>query len=233
MKLLFDIETNGLPRQGLDHIHCVVVKDIDTEEVFRFNDTGNSDSITNAITFLQEADVLIGHNIVGFDIPVIQGIYPFFNPKATLFDTLILSRMFFPDILTRDFRKKPIGMPRKLFGRHSLESWGYRLGDYKGEFSKHTDWASWSQEMEDYCEQDVHVVGSLFKKFESKGIANYEESIRLEHDLATIMAKQEVSGWPFDVIAAQKLEATLRTEMDQLADQMRETFPYVDGGHDS
>jgi DNA polymerase I len=102
MRLLFDIETNGLPRQGLDHIHCVVVKDIDTEEVFRFNDTGNSDSITNAITFLQEADVLIGHNIVGFDIPVIQGIYPFFNPKATLFDTLILSRMFFPDILSRD-----------------------------------------------------------------------------------------------------------------------------------
>ena len=65
MKLLFDIETNGLPRQGLDHIHCIVVKDIDTEEVFRFNDTGNSDSITNAITLLQEADVLIGHNIVG------------------------------------------------------------------------------------------------------------------------------------------------------------------------
>lgn len=230
MRLLFDIETNGLPRQGLDHIHCVVVKDIDTEQVFRFNDTGNSDSITNAITFLQEADVLIGHNIVGFDIPVIQGIYPFFNPKATLFDTLILSRMFFPDILHRDFRKKPIGMPAKLYGRHSLESWGYRLGDYKGEFAKHTDWVSWSQEMEDYCEQDVHVVGSLFKLFESKGIDDYEESIRLEHDLATIMAKQEVSGWPFDVVAAQKLEATLRTEMDKLADQMREAFPYVDGG---
>ena len=230
MKLLFDIETNGLPRQGLDHIHCVVVKDIDTEEVFRFNDTGNSDSITNAITFLQEADVLIGHNIVGFDIPVIQGIYPFFNPKATLFDTLILSRMFFPDILHRDFRKKPIGMPAKLYGRHSLESWGYRLGDYKGEFSKTTDWVDWSQEMEDYCEQDVHVVGSLFKLFESKGIDDYEDSIRLEHDLATIMAKQEVSGWPFDVVAAQKLEATLRTEMDKLADQMREAFPYVNGG---
>jgi len=230
MRLLFDIETNGLPRQGLDHIHCVVVKDIDTEEVFRFNDTGNSDSITNAITFLQEADVLIGHNIVGFDIPVIQGIYPFFNPKATLFDTLILSRMFFPDILSRDFRKKPIGMPSKLYGRHSLESWGYRLGDYKGEFAKHTDWVSWSQEMEDYCEQDVHVVGSLFKLFEGKGIGDYQDSIRLEHDLATIMAKQEVSGWPFDVVAAQKLEATLRTEMDKLADQMREAFPYVDGG---
>ena len=229
MRLLFDIETNGLPRQGLDHIHCIVIKDLDTEQTFRFNDTGIGDSVTNGITLLQEADVLIGHNIVGFDIPVIESIYPFFKTKATVFDTLILSRMFYPDILSRDFRKKPIGMPAKLFGRHGLEAWGYRLGDYKGEFAKQTDWVSWSQEMEDYCEQDVHVVGSLFKLFETK-IIKYPDSIKLEHDLATIMAKQEASGWPFDVVAAQKLEATLRTEMDQLADKMRETFPYVDGG---
>ena len=231
MRLLFDIETNGLPRQGLDCIHCIVAKDIDTGEVFRFNDTGSSNSVTNGITLLQEADVLIGHNIVGFDIPVIQGIYPFFETKAKLFDTLILSRMFFPDILHRDFRKKPIGMPPKMFGRHSLEAWGYRLGDYKGEFAKTTDWADWSQEMENYCEQDVHVCDTLFQLMgQSDRLTRYENSIRLEHDLATIMAKQEVSGWPFDVVAAQKLEATLRTEMDQLADQMRETFPYVDGG---
>jgi DNA polymerase-1 len=231
MRLLFDIETNGLPRQGLDHIHCVVAKDIDSGQVFRFNDTGSANSVTNGITLLQEADVLIGHNIVGFDIPVIQQIYPFFQTKATLFDTLILSRMFYPDILSRDFRKKPIGMPPKLFGRHSLEAWGYRLGDYKGEFGKTTDWADWSQEMEDYCEQDVHVCNSVFDLMaEKERLTRYEDSIRLEHDLATIMAKQEVSGWPFDVVAAQKLEATLRTEMDQLADKMRETFPYVDGG---
>ena len=231
MRLLFDIETNGLPRQGLDHIHCVVAKDIDSGQVFRFNDTGSANSVTNGITLLQEADVLIGHNIVGFDIPVIQQIYPFFQTKAALFDTLILSRMFYPDILSRDFRKKPIGMPPKLFGRHSLEAWGYRLGDYKGEFGKTTDWADWSQEMEDYCEQDVHVCDSLFQLMGQKDrLARYSDSIGLEHDLATIMAKQEVSGWPFDVVAAQKLEATLRTEMDQLADKMRETFPYVDGG---
>jgi DNA polymerase I-like protein with 3'-5' exonuclease and polymerase domains len=231
MRLLFDIETNGLPRQGLDHIHCVVAKDIDSGQVFRFNDTGSANSVTNGITLLQEADVLIGHNIVGFDIPVIQQIYPFFQTKATLFDTLILSRMFYPDILSRDFRKKPIGMPPKLFGRHSLEAWGYRLGDYKGEFGKTTDWADWSQEMENYCEQDVHVCDSLFQLMGQKDrLARYADSIGLEHDLATIMAKQEVSGWPFDVVAAQKLEATLRTEMDQLADKMRETFPYVDGG---
>jgi DNA polymerase I-like protein with 3'-5' exonuclease and polymerase domains len=231
MKLLFDIETNGLPRKGLDRIHCIVAKDLDTEQVFRFNDTGSTHSVTNGITLLQEADVLIGHNIVGFDIPVIQQVYPFFQTKAVLYDTLILSRMFFPDILSRDYRKKPIGMPAKLYGRHSLEAWGYRLGDYKGEFGKTTDWANWSMEMEDYCEQDVHVGHSVFNLMADHDRLNkFQDSIRLEHDLAAIMAKQETSGWPFDVTSAQKLEATLRTEMDQLADQMREVFPYVDGG---
>ena len=231
MRLIFDIETNGLPRKGMDCIHCIVAKDLDTEQVFRFNDTGSTESVTNGITLLQEADVLIGHNIVGFDIPVIQQIYPFFQTKAVLYDTLILSRMFFPDILSRDYRKKPIGMPAKLYGRHSLEAWGYRLGDYKGEFGKTTDWSDWSMEMEDYCEQDVHVGHSVFDLMADHDRLNkFQDSIRLEHDLAAIMAKQETSGWPFDVTAAQKLEATLRTEMDQLADQMREVFPYVDGG---
>ena len=231
MRLLFDIETNGLPRKGMDRIHCIVAKDLDTEQVFRFNDTGSTQSVTNGVTLLQEADVLIGHNIVGFDIPVIQQIYPFFQTKAELFDTLILSRMFFPDILSRDYRKKPIGMPAKLYGRHALEAWGYRLGDYKGEFGKTTDWSDWSIKMEDYCEQDVHVCVSVFDLMADHDRLNkYQDSIRLEHDLAAIMAKQETSGWPFDVTAAQKLEATLRTEMDQLADQMREVFPYVDGG---
>jgi DNA polymerase I len=143
MKLLFDIETNGLPRQGLDHIHCVVVKDIDTEEVFRFNDTGNSDSITNAITFLQEADVLIGHNIVGFDIPVIQGIYPFFNPKATLFDTLILSRMFFPDILySGTSAKSPLECPQNYTVDIPLNLGVIVLVITKVSSVSHTDWAA-------------------------------------------------------------------------------------------
>lgn len=229
MRLLFDIETNGLPRQGLTHLHCLVVKDLDTNEVFRFNDTGSARSITEGINFLSSASLLVGHNIVGFDIPVIQDIYPFFEVEGEVLDTLILSRMFFPDILSRDYRKKPIGMPGKLYGRHSLESWGYRLGDYKGEFGKTTDWSEWSKEMEDYCEQDVHVGSTLFELFIPK-LEKFADSIKLEHDVAAIMAKQESSGWPFDVAKAQQLESVLRTEMDQLADKMRETFPYVDGG---
>ena len=230
MRLLFDIETNGLPRQGMDRIHCVVTKNLDTGEVLRYNDVGTHESVTTGINILAEADVLIGHNIVGFDIPAIQQIYPFFQPEGRCYDTLILSRLFQPHILSLDFRKKPIGMPGKLYGRHSLEAWGYRLGDYKGEFGKTSDWSEWSQEMEDYCEQDVHVVETLFNDIFRKHLAKYVDAVWLEHDLAKIMALQETAGWPFDVNKAQKLESTLRTEMDKLADHMRETFPYVDGG---
>jgi DNA polymerase I-like protein with 3'-5' exonuclease and polymerase domains len=229
LRLLFDIETNGLPRQGMTHLHCLVVKDLDNGDIYRFNDTGSADSITNGVNLLASADVLVGHNIVGFDIPAIKEVYPFFQTKAETFDTLIMSRMFFPDILSRDYRLKPIGMPGKLYGRHSLESWGYRLGEYKGEFGKTTDWSEWSQEMEDYCEQDVHVSVKLFELFSSK-LNKFNDSIRLEHDVAAIMALQETAGWPFDVKKAQQLESVLRTEMDELADKMRATFAYVDGG---
>ena len=228
MRLLFDVETNGLPRKGMDRIHCLVVKDLDNNQVLRFNDTGTGRSITEGVNLLAEAKLLVGHNVVYFDIPVIQDLYPFFQYNGDVIDTLILSRLFYPDILTRDFRKRAIGMPPKLYGRHSLESWGYRLGDYKDNFGKTTDWQEWSQEMEDYCAQDVEVSDRLFRIFEPK-IKKYGQSIKLEHECGQIMAQQETLGWPFDVAAAERLEGELRGEADKLADAMRATFPYVAG----
>ncbi len=228
MRLVFDIETNGLPRKGLDRIHCLVIKDLDTQEVFRFNDTGSARPITEGVNLLAEAKLLVGHNIVYFDIPVIQGLYPFFEYRGDTLDTLILSRLFYPDILNRDFRKRPIGMPPKLYGRHSLEAWGYRLGKYKDNFGKTCDWSEWSQELEDYNAQDVEVSDHLFGVFEPK-IQKYGQSIKLEHECGRIMAQQETLGWPFDVAAAERLEGELRKESDQLADVMRATFPYVAG----
>ena len=56
-------------------------------------------------------------------------------------------------------------MPLKLYGRHSLESYGYRLGEFKGAFGSTTDWKEWSQEMENYCKQDVVVTTKLWHHF--------------------------------------------------------------------
>jgi len=229
--LTFDIETNGLVR-SFDHIHCLVIQDVETGEVWRFNDEPDSKAYsvqTGVKDFLMEADEIWGHNIVNFDIPAIQRLYPYFKEcEAKVRDTLILSRMFFTDILDRDLASKPRDMPPNLYGRHSLESWGYRLKFRKGEFGKTCDWKVYSREMEDYCEQDVRVTTKLVQMFRPK-VNLYTDPIWLEHECQRIMAEQEQSGFPFDVEAAQRLENKLRSEIEKLSDEMTSKYMYVQG----
>lgn len=164
MKLVFDIETNGL-YDDVSCIHCLAYKDLDTGNVLVFNDSGTTQSITTGITHLMEAELLIGHNSIGYDLPVIKKLYPFFHTSAQSLDTLILSRIYHADMLQLDGKRKWPQMPVQLYGRHSLESWGYRLGEYKGGFAKTTDWKEWSQDMEDYMVQDVNVTTKLWSHF--------------------------------------------------------------------
>ncbi len=172
---MFDLETDGLLNDAT-RIHCLSIyweKDDRTET---FNDepyTANpkdlpmasNHSITTGIGWLEVADVLIGHNIISFDIPIIKKLYPWFNPRGTIVDTLLLSRLYHPNLLDIDKNRCWKHMPLQLYGRHSLESYGYRLNEYKGNFAKTTDWKEWSQEMQDYCEQDVVVTNKLCKHF--------------------------------------------------------------------
>lgn len=163
MHLVFDIETDGF-YNNLSTIHCIAVKDIDTGETFIFNEQGSRDPIVRGVTLLEGADVIIGHNVINYDIPVIRKFYPWFTPRKAL-DTLLLSRLYHPDLLETDRKKAPANMPLQLRGRHSLEAYGYRLKEYKGGFAKHTDWKDWSQDMEDYCVQDLQVTHKLWDHF--------------------------------------------------------------------
>ena len=173
--VVFDLETNGLLNDAT-RIHCISLywqKDDRTES---FNDEkysslakelpmASNHSITTAISCLEVADVLVGHNIIGFDIPIIKKLYPWFNPSGVIVDTLLLSRLYHPNLLDIDKKRVWKHMPLQLYGRHSLEAYGYRLNEYKGNFGTTTDWKEWSQEMQDYCEQDVRVTNKLCKHF--------------------------------------------------------------------
>ena len=173
--MVFDLETNGLLNDAT-RIHCISLywqKDDRTES---FNDEpytdnpkdlpmGASYSITSGVSALEVADVLIGHNIINFDIPIIKRFYPWFDPPGDIIDTLLLSRLYHPNLFDIDKRQAWKDMPTNMYGRHSLESYGYRLGEYKGNFAKNTDWKQWSQEMEDYCVQDVKVTERLCDHF--------------------------------------------------------------------
>ena len=164
--IIFDIETNGL-LYDLSKIHCVVLFDTETDETHVFNDEGgDKEPIIRAITMLDDAEQIVGHNIINYDIPAIKKLYGFFEPQGTVMDTLVLSRLYHPNMLEVDKKHNWKHMPLQLYGRHSLESYGYRLGEYKGEYGKTADWKNWSEEMERYCMQDVVVTTKLCNHFQ-------------------------------------------------------------------
>ena len=164
MNLIFDAETDGL-YFDVTKLHCLCIHDLDTNQTLVFNDEGSKEPITRGLGLLEDAETIIGHNVIGYDIPVIQKLYPWFTPAGTAIDTLVLSHLLHADIKDTDFKCRWQHMPLQLYGRHSLESYGYRLGEYKGSFGKTTDWKEWSQEMEDYCVQDIRVTTKLWDHF--------------------------------------------------------------------
>ena len=165
MTLVFDLETDGL-LNDVTRIHCIAIYDSTTDEIETYNDEKNNKySITEGLNKLLVADTIVGHNIIGFDLPCLGKLYNYFTPRARIVDTLLLSRLYHPNIYDIDHKHKWRHMPLQLYGRHSLESYGYRLGEYKGEFGKTSDWSEWSQEMEDYCAQDVEVTKKLCDHF--------------------------------------------------------------------
>ena len=162
--LVFDLETDGL-LDDVTKIHCLVIYDSETDATVIYNNQGDKEPIVRGVQRLEDADVLVGHNIIGYDLPVIQKVYLWFNPQALVLDTLLLSRLYHTDMMEIDKKRNLDNMPLQLYGRHSLESYGHRLGEYKGEFGKSTDWQEWSPEMETYCAQDVLVTTKLCDHF--------------------------------------------------------------------
>ena len=99
--LLFDLETTPRTAQKTD-IHCIVTLDYETGETTRYNDIGGEQPIVRAVQYLELADTIIGHNIIGFDIPVIKKIYPWFEPQGRIIDTLLLSCLLYTSPSPRD-----------------------------------------------------------------------------------------------------------------------------------
>ena len=213
-RLIFDLEANGLnelvldrkgvPRPEADRIHVLVTKDIDTGsvEVYREND------VNDGVRALCNADIIIGHNIILYDIPILErGTH---RIPTKVYDTLIISRMMFPDKADHPL------------GGNSLKAWGEYLGEYKTDYQG--GWEAWSQEMEDYCIQDVHVSERIFR-YQLDFIKKNEKPVRLEHMVTNIIADQIENGFGFNLEAAQSLEQELMYEKASIEDQMRSIFP--------
>ena len=210
MKYCFDVETDGFLNQ-CTKIHCIVLKNIDTNEILKLDNE-------NAIKELEKAELIVGHNIIKFDIPVLKKFHDF-KPKGKVFDTIVATRLLYPDVKERDFQRK--GFPTNCIGRHSLKAWGYRVGEYKEAFD--TDWKEYSPEMLDYCVQDVEVTDTLYKAIERKGYSC--QAMVLEHEVATLIFEQERYGFMFNKEEAVKLYSKLNARRLELEDDLQKLFP--------
>ncbi len=212
-RYIFDIETDGL-LADVTKVHCIILYDLDTKKVIH-------DSNKNALKKLTNADLIIGHNVIKFDVPVLEKIYNF-KPHGKVFDTIVATRLLFPDIKDADF-KRGEKFPNKLIGRHSLEAWGHRIGVQKKTYE--TDWKECTPELIEYCKQDVLVNASLYTAIERKGYSC--EAMVLEHEVATLIFKQEQQGFMFDKTKAEKLYGKLNARRLAIAEDLQELFPPV------
>lgn len=233
MRLCLDCETDGLLHE-LSVVHCLVLRDVDTGEIYSCANQPGYMSIQEGLDLARNADMLIMHNGIGFDLRALKKVYPEFKlrPGCEVVDTLIMSRVLWPELEPVDDQKFA-HIESKYRGRHSLAAWGERLGVSKIKFKEETKketkeinvWGTWSEAMQTYCVQDVAVTDALYKYFLTQPLD--PRCHELEHEFAKVMALQEEFGFPFDKKAAFALVNTLKARSSEIYDQLQEVFPPV------
>lgn len=203
----------------MDRIHCLVLRNPDTDEVRAFR----PDNIEEGVDLLREAEEIIGHNIIDFDIPAIQLVYPDFVPSGKVTDTLVMSRLIKHELFNEDAERgfSQADFPKRLWGSHSLKAWGLRLSDFKDDYDG--GWEAFSEEMLSYCVQDTKVTDTLYKHFMSTEPS--EHSMMLEHRMAVICKEIGSNGWNFDKSKAVDLYALLSQKRHTIEDSLKDLFP--------
>lgn len=173
-RIVFDIEADNL-LDKVKNVWCIGVVDADTgkEEMF----TGD---LTKAIELLRNAEEVIGHNIIGYDLPVLKKLYSLEIPLNKVKDTFILSQMLYPNDMVK----------------HGLAEWGKRFGFPKGDFK---DFSNPGQEMYDYCAQDVKITYRLYKQCEKElNVWDWSKPLALEQKVWDIYTKEQ-THWYLDM----------------------------------
>ena len=197
-EVILDIEANGLKPTK---VWVVVVKDVNTKEVSILRNPTHE----TLREFLGGVTHIIGHNVIAYDVRVLNQLLGFDSSSVRLTDTLVLSRLFNPS----------------LEGGHSLREWGIRLKLHKGDYD---DWSQLTEEMVDYCVQDVEVTYATYNYLTDKLQPFGDQSIELEHKVQEIIANQIENGWLLDQKQAMDLLGTLYEKKIELESTVRDTF---------
>ncbi len=200
--LVFDIETTGFVGERDPTIHCIATYNLVTKEEILYE----PEAVYEGLKSLHFSELIIGHNIAGFDIPYIQQLYPRWRTTGNIWDTLVLSRMLWPE--------RP---------KHSLDSYGKEFKRLKPE---HEDWAKYSKEMGYRCQEDVGINKLLFDKLLKRmGSHDWGAAHDLECGVARIHTFQKISGVDIDVPHAKATVARLDEELELISSSLINLIP--------
>ena len=201
MNIVVDIETDSL---DATKIYCIVARNMESGDNYAFVGDDCYDKFPKFIE--KHAEKIVMHNGVGFDAPVLNRLARTNIRLPQIEDTLIMSQLYNPE---------------RMNG-HSLDSWGKRLGYNKIEFH---DFSKFTNEMLTYCKRDVELTHKVYNhlKLEGKNFSDY--SLRLEHDIRSIVSKQEKNGFYLDQQKAMELRAKLEDQAEDIEKNVHKTFP--------
>lgn len=220
MRIVFDLEGNGL-YDTVDTLWCYTHKVLETGEICQWNVTESKNdgkSITETtLKKVSTEDEYIGQNIIGFDLPVLKKVENWQPPKGTsVTDTLVMSRLLNPD------RLKPHGYDGKA-GPHSVECYGYLFGRPKPD---HEDWTQYTPAMLHRNEEDVEITVMMYHHLNAEmGDWDWSEALRIEHEIARIISRQERYGILFDEQRAREYVSDLTLKIEAIDEEIVPKLP--------
>lgn len=201
-----DIETDSLDPTV---IWCAVCIDYDTGEEFVFTDAYSFSIFANTV------DRWVGHNFVAFDAPALNKIWDAGIKVDQIRDTLILSRLY-------NEAYEHLGKAKMKRTKHSLESWGERLGFPKLEFN---DYSKYTPEMLEYCKVDTRLTKLVYDQLRKEGQGFSKFSVNLEHHICDILERQKRNGFRLDLQKAKTLLNQVEKEKQEIEESVHEDFP--------
>jgi len=226
MKIVLDIETNSTH----DKIWLVVTRDINTGAVVSWKEANGLQK------YLDSCDLIIMHNGLAFDKPVLEIVWKVTMNQNLVYDTLVASRLLNPS----------------KEGGHSLAAWGKELGFPKTEHKRIWSWITGQNTftdkhhvgyngyydgmefdkpfmplLESYCIQDTLVTQKLYDVLTNELKYNKfdQRSIELEHKVQAIVAKQERNGFKLDEKKATILLSELTSKLANIEVSLQSIFP--------
>lgn len=197
-----DIEADNL-LDDATCIWCVAVENIETGEKRVFTEGENFRD------WLSPDYILVGHNFIAYDLPMLNRYWQTKLPVSRIVDTFILSQLYNPSFV----------------GGHSLEAWGKRLKFPKGEFN---DFTKLTPAMVEYCAKDTSLTRRLYLRLAERmrQVGFTEEGCEIEYKAWNIIQnKQRRHGFPFNKEKAELLYVELLGRQRELEQDIYSLWP--------